>query len=395
MEFCRSISAFKAYVSVVGMLPFLLSTGIIPKKKACVCGNIRSIHSRGKNRQPVYRCLGEKCRRSSSLRTGTIFADFRLELEDVFSVVVGWINRYPADVISREVGIERHSVGKIIQAFRDLICAWLQEESSQIGGPGHTVEIDESAFGRLLPYRVNGKLTLPLCRTCVEKNVQRSCPHKEDVDRIITGTWVTDEIKKAVEKGYKIVAKHELWHYSVTIFEKSSNDGGLFSGYINNFLKLKQEASGWPENCKTESERADFIRSFKEREGIDLNAEKLELNEGFRCIAKLSLNSLWGKFGQRIDLPKTTIVKEFEDLVKLLIDPNVEVKGVLPVGEMLIVNSVTQKEALKPFGNISIPIACYTTAQARLVLYDYLEKLGERAIYWDTDSVIYLEKDGD
>ncbi|KAG8239541.1 hypothetical protein J437_LFUL019260 [Ladona fulva] len=48
----------------------------------------------------------------------------------------------------REVGLHRQTVGKIVQAFRELICVWLQEESSQIGGPGHVVEIDESAFGR-------------------------------------------------------------------------------------------------------------------------------------------------------------------------------------------------------------------------------------------------------
>ncbi|KAG8228769.1 hypothetical protein J437_LFUL007762 [Ladona fulva] len=45
----------------------------------------------------------------------------------------------------------------------------------------------------------------------------------------------------------------------------------------------------------------DYLRKH---EGIDLEYDKVALNPGFRCIAKLSLNSLWAKFGQRNDLPK-------------------------------------------------------------------------------------------
>src|SRR5262249_47508012 len=40
-------------------------------------------------------------------------------------------------------------------------------------------------------------------------------------------------------------------------------------------------------------------------------------------------------------------------------------------------------------------IAAYTTAFARLKLYSYLEKLGERVLYFDTDSVIYTTKPGE
>ncbi|KAG8239774.1 hypothetical protein J437_LFUL019376 [Ladona fulva] len=108
-----------------------------------------------------------------------------------------------------------------------------------------TVLQPKDIYHPVLPYRFDGKLTFRLCRTCLERNMQRSCPH-EDEDRAITGTWVTDEVKKAVQKGYTILALHEIWNYSVTVYDKSVNDGGLFSGYIDNFLKLKQEASGWP-----------------------------------------------------------------------------------------------------------------------------------------------------
>ncbi|KAG8233695.1 hypothetical protein J437_LFUL013347 [Ladona fulva] len=65
---------------------------------------------------------------------------------------------------------------------------------------------------------------------------------------------------------------HEVWNYNVTTCNKSCNEGGLFDGYVDEFLKLKQQAT------------------------------------------KLSLNSLWEKFGQREDLSVTTTVKDGENL---------------------------------------------------------------------------------
>ena len=37
--------------------------------------------------------------------------------------------------------------------------------------------------------------------------------------------------------------------------------------------------------------------------------------------------------------------------------------------------------------------AAYTTAQARMKLYSYLEKLDRRVLYFDTDSVIYIHQE--
>ncbi|XP_071041463.1 uncharacterized protein [Parasteatoda tepidariorum] len=55
----------------------------------------------------------------------------------------------------------------------------------------------------VLPYRSQNKLMFPLCRTCVETTQQGKCLHSDD-ERELTGTWVTEEIKMAVKKGYII-----------------------------------------------------------------------------------------------------------------------------------------------------------------------------------------------
>jgi hypothetical protein len=45
--------------------------------------------------------------------------------------------------------------------------------------------------------------------------------------------------------------------------------------------------------------------------------------------------------------------------------------------------------------NTNSVIASYVTAHTRLELYKYLEMLGDRALYCDTDSVIYTQKPGE
>ena len=97
----------------------------------------------------------------------------------------------------------------------------------------------------VLPYRVQGKLLFPLCRSCVEAELakpllerSRDCPHA-DRDRALTGTWTTIELEEALAQGYDVLQVHEIWHFPHT-------SSSLFTQYINTFLKIKQEADGWP-----------------------------------------------------------------------------------------------------------------------------------------------------
>lgn len=56
-------------------------------------------------------------------------------------------------------------------------------------------------FHPVLGYRTGGKLTFPLCRTCVECQQQESCTCTES-QRSWIGTYCTPELEKAIEKGY-------------------------------------------------------------------------------------------------------------------------------------------------------------------------------------------------
>ena len=65
-------------------------------------------------------------------------------------------------------------------------------------------------------------------------------------------------------------------------------------GYVNMYLKIKQEANGYPKHCVTDEQKQRYIDEYYEHEGIRLDPNKIEYNPGLRLLAKLALNSLWG-----------------------------------------------------------------------------------------------------
>ena len=69
------------------------------------------------------------------------------------------------------------------------------------------------------------KLIFTLCKTCTEARNQNNCSHDNN-ERSFIRTWTTDEVNKAISKGYKILKVYEVWH-----FDKTSDD--LFKDYIN------------------------------------------------------------------------------------------------------------------------------------------------------------------
>lgn len=93
----------------------------------------------------------------------------------------------------------------------------------------------------------------------------------------------------------------------------------------------------------------------------------------------------------RENLPKTVIVKLREKLLELLSDPANEVMDILnAMNDVLYVTYRNNLENIKTLNSTNVMIAAYTTAQARLLLYDYIDKLGERVFYYDTDSCVYI-----
>ena len=242
----------------------------------------------------------------------------------------------------------------------------------------------------VLPVHHGGKLTFPLCMACVREQqakpmLERSalCTHTNQ-ERQLRGTWCTPEIEKAVEMNYRLIHIHEVWHFP-------QREAGLFQPYVDTWLKLKQESAGWP-RCTTEEDKARYLRQYQEREGIRL--QNVKKNPGRKQVAKLMLNSFWGKFGEKTNKSKVEQVVRPHQLYKILTDSaDLQTLRICTDDVLEVVYKQTEDNDL-PSDRTNIFIAAFTTCWARLKLYSYLERLGEQVLYYDTDSVIYRWKPG-
>ena len=89
------------------------------------------------------------------------------------------------------------------------------------------------------------------------------------------------------------------------------------------------------------------------------------------------------------------IVSTRAELMELSTSPEIEITGMLPVNHKTsYLSYINTREAIHPSPTSNVRIAAYTTAQARLKLYSYLERLGRRILFCDTDSCIYVNKAG-
>lgn len=159
---------------------------------------------------------------------------------------------------------------------------------------------------------------------------------------------------------------------------------------------MKQEASGWPKWCQTEDDRYKFIKEDHQREGIRLEYHNIASNPGLRALAKLKLNSFWDKFGQRENMPKTTYITEPCEYFDMLTSNIQQDKDVSYVSEEIVrLQQILDDDFVETRGRTNVIIAAYTTAQAHLKLYSYLERLGDQTLYADTDSIIFTARPGE
>ena len=224
------------------------------------------------------------------------------------------------------------------------------------------------------------KLIFTLCKTCAETRNQNKCNHT-DAKRSFIGTWTTDEISKAIDKDYKVLITYEVWH-----FDKSTDD--LFEGYIRRFMKIKLESSKY--DFKTKEEESNF--KLKINKSLDIDIEKFEFNAGLRSISKLCLNSLWGKFGQRSNMSQTKYVTEVSEFYEILLNDKLDNINFQFINDDMVQMTYNFKDQFVDNSkNTNVYIACFTTSHARLMLYNKLDYLNEKVLYFDTDSIIYAD----
>lgn len=193
------------------------------------------------------------------------------------------------------------------------------------------------------------------------------------------------ELRRALECGCKITNIYK------GLIMNTSTD--LFKEFVKTFLEVKVNATGKPKFWDNKIEKQKWIKEHEDRFGF--TPKPTNKNPGKRAIAKMILNSLWGKFGQRPDMPKNQYITPNEvykwwKMLKQNAKGEIEIKGEELSGDTLFVSYLELNEDKNTtLKSTSLAIASSITASATMRLYKELNQLQERVLYCDTDSIIY------
>lgn len=104
------------------------------------------------------------------------------------------------------------------------------------------------------------------------------------------------------------------------MYHFAESTDSLFKSYIDLFLKIKQESSGWPTGCNTDADKEQYVNEYFEKEGVRLEPEKITQNPGRRTVAKLALNSFWGRWGMNLNKLQLNYVSSLEKFNSMFTD---------------------------------------------------------------------------
>ena len=207
--------------SLLSQLTFLQETNILPKSQMCDKCNQELSSPKSRGNFVYYQC--GKCKSKISSRKGTILANAKISFRRFILLAYSFCQfNWTYDQTQQEScvtsdesdgessgghSLSSRTINKFFTLFREIICDHMYESLKsvvKIGGPGLTVEIDESQFGKRKYHRgtiIGRRFALVLggiCRETGEMFLVQCPENKRDrptLEKIIL---------EHVEKGTKI-----------------------------------------------------------------------------------------------------------------------------------------------------------------------------------------------
>jgi hypothetical protein len=210
------------------------------------------------------------------------------------------------------------------------------------------------------------------------------------------GCWHTEELYLAIRNGYVVAEIYQVFHWV-----KEARSNTYMRGYVAFFLRMKQEADGWKKaggtsENPTEEEKVLLIENlFKQNGNIArMRSEKVFKSPVKRQIAKLFLNSLWGKYAQKKQDDYFITINGYQQYMQFINHPIVDREHIWfrHVKEnMFKVRYHRLTGSQTPNAKYNIFLAASVTAHARCYLHRNMLKIGpEKMGYADTDSIIFF-----
>jgi len=146
------------------------------------------------------------------------------------------------------------------------------------------------------------------------------------------------------------------------------------------FLKNQLETS--KSTCSEEE-----YRQKASQFGIEIY--KLQENPGLRFIAKICLNSLWGKFGQNAKVKHSKYIDSERTFYRLILNDKIDQISLSFLNDIMVYAKYEMRdEFIRANYNTNLYIACFTTSWARLRLMKCLKNWTE--MFFIAIQIVYF-----
>ncbi len=206
------------------------------------------------------------------------------------------------------------------------------------------------------------------------------------LDKIVEQVFTTEEFKYALEKGYKVIKVHRIDEYK--------RQPGLWNEFVKDLYIEKLANSG---DAPPEDEQQKLVDSYEKAFGmgdaVKESFSRWKYDGAMRTVYKTLLNSGWGKHCQRPNMDQHLVYHADTlgpELFENVQAGNFEVKNIMMHTNGYATATFTAPGKRINTHNSYIAAGCYVPAYGRLTLLREMDRLGERVLYHDTDSIIYL-----
>ena len=193
------------------------------------------------------------------------------------------------------------------------------------------------------------------------------------------------ELMIALKEGYTIKNIRYLFRFA--------KHRSFWTEYMRHFVRMKVESEDYSK--MSDQDLAELIYIYRMEFGIELRKDKLREpeNPGLRAVAKNWINTIHGRWGMRLQQDQTAFVdpEKYNNMKLKMAEGRLEIKeftnneqGLVKICETFL------DDENRTLNEVNSALSLWVAACGRCMLHKELVQLGVRALYWDTDSVVYL-----
>ena len=207
------------------------------------------------------------------------------------------------------------------------------------------------------------------------------------LEDIHEGVFTSVEVVKALKVGYKLIQVHRMDVYKAR--------EALWSDFVKKlYIKKMMNSEPAPDLDEQNKLVKAYEKRFRMGRAVRESFAEWEKRPALRMTFKIMLNSGWGKHCTRPNTSSLTFVnpddeEEMAAIFEGLASQEINVTSMIHQGGSIAIRSNSKNADFVPH-DLYLPAGLFVPAYGRLMLYEALETIGDRVLYHDTDSVIYI-----